>query len=133
VNLLHRLLNCEIGGLDCHVITTKYRTRVHCKHMYHLFRNALVHVIYLLVSGQYSHTIYRSQGHVQSCLKFTQSCSQLLFWCQFKCRLFWQNNRLILYSRNSALFILCAWGIPNVHGGCFTNHCIIYIMCIGYS
>jgi len=23
VNSLHRLLNCEIGGLDCHVITTK--------------------------------------------------------------------------------------------------------------
>ena len=27
-NSLHRLLNCEIGGLDCHVITTEYRTRV---------------------------------------------------------------------------------------------------------
>ena len=27
---LHGLLNCEIGGLDCHVITTEYRTRVHC-------------------------------------------------------------------------------------------------------
>ena len=23
VNSLHRLLNCEIGGLDCHVITTE--------------------------------------------------------------------------------------------------------------
>ena len=33
----------------------------------------------------------------------------------------------------TALFILCAWGIPNVHGLCFTNHCIIYIMCMGYS
>ena len=30
VNSLHKLLNCEIGGLDCHVITTEYRTRVHC-------------------------------------------------------------------------------------------------------
>ena len=30
VNSLHGLLNCEIGGLDCHVITTAYRTRVHC-------------------------------------------------------------------------------------------------------
>jgi len=29
VNSLHRLLNCEIGGLDCRVIT-EYRTRVHC-------------------------------------------------------------------------------------------------------
>jgi len=29
MNSLHRLLNCEIGGLDCHVITTEYRTRVH--------------------------------------------------------------------------------------------------------
>jgi len=30
---LHGLLNYEIGGLDCHVITTEYRTRVHCIHM----------------------------------------------------------------------------------------------------
>jgi len=30
-------LNCEIGGLDCHVITTEYRTRVHCIHIEHLF------------------------------------------------------------------------------------------------
>jgi len=30
VNSLHRLLNCEIGGLDCHVITKQYRTRVYC-------------------------------------------------------------------------------------------------------
>jgi len=22
-------VNCEIGGLDCNVITTEYRTRVH--------------------------------------------------------------------------------------------------------
>ena len=26
---LHGLLNCEIGGLDCRVVTTEYRTRVH--------------------------------------------------------------------------------------------------------
>jgi len=26
VNSLHRLLNCEKGGLDFHVITTEYRT-----------------------------------------------------------------------------------------------------------
>jgi len=24
VNSLHRLLNCELGGLDCRVITTDY-------------------------------------------------------------------------------------------------------------
>jgi len=29
VNSLHRLLNCEIGGLDCHVITKTYTTSVH--------------------------------------------------------------------------------------------------------
>ena len=52
MNLLHGLLNCEIGVLDCHVITVEYKTRVHCKHMYHLFRNALVRVLYFLVSGQ---------------------------------------------------------------------------------
>ena len=44
VNSLHGLLNCEIGGLDYRVITTEYRTRVQCIHMYHLFCNALVHV-----------------------------------------------------------------------------------------
>ena len=33
VNSLHGLLNCEIGGLDGHVITTEYRTRVHCTHV----------------------------------------------------------------------------------------------------
>jgi len=32
VNSLHRLLNCEIGGLDCHFITTEYKTRVRCIH-----------------------------------------------------------------------------------------------------
>ena len=42
----HRLLNCENGGLDCRVITTEYRTRAQCIHMYHLFCNALTHVIY---------------------------------------------------------------------------------------
>ena len=44
MNSLHRLLNCEIGGLDCHVITTEYRTRVQFIHMYHLFCYTLVHV-----------------------------------------------------------------------------------------
>ena len=29
---LHGLLNCEIGGLDCHDITTEYRTRLY-KHV----------------------------------------------------------------------------------------------------
>ena len=57
VNSLHRLLNCEIGALDCRVITTEYRTRVNCIHMYHLFGNALVRVIYSVVSGEYSYTI----------------------------------------------------------------------------
>jgi len=33
VNSLHRLVNCEIGGLDCHGITTEYRARVHCIHV----------------------------------------------------------------------------------------------------
>ena len=58
VNSLHGLLNCEIGGLMCHVITTEYRTCVHCIHvMYHLICDALVHVIYFVVSGQYSYSI----------------------------------------------------------------------------
>ena len=37
-NSLHRLLNCAIGGLDCRVITTEYRTRVHCIHMHHFLQ-----------------------------------------------------------------------------------------------
>ena len=49
---------CNLARLDCHVITTEYRTRVHCIHMHHLFWNALVHEIYSWVSGQYSHTIH---------------------------------------------------------------------------
>jgi len=32
VNSLHGQLNYEIGGLDCRVITTGYRTLVHCKY-----------------------------------------------------------------------------------------------------
>ena len=57
VNSLHGLLNCEIGGLDSRVVTTEYKTCVNCKNMYHLFCNALVHVIYWRVSGQSSYTI----------------------------------------------------------------------------
>jgi len=26
-------MNCEIGGLECRVSTTEYRTRAHCIHM----------------------------------------------------------------------------------------------------
>ena len=59
MNSLHRLLNCEIGGLDWHVTTTEYVIRVNCIHRYHLFCNALVHAIYSVVSGQYSYTIYK--------------------------------------------------------------------------
>ena len=33
VNSLHGPLNCEIGGSHCRVITTEYRTHVHCIHM----------------------------------------------------------------------------------------------------
>jgi len=68
VNSLHRLLNCEIGGLDCRAITTEYRAHVHCIHMYHIFCIALVHVIYLGVSGQCSHLhcVVWFESHVHS-------------------------------------------------------------------
>ena len=33
VNSFHGPLYCEIGGLDCRVITIVYRTRVHCIRM----------------------------------------------------------------------------------------------------
>ena len=58
VNSLHGLLNCEISELDCRDITTEYKTRVHCIHMYHLFCDALVHVIYSGVSGQCSYIYF---------------------------------------------------------------------------
>jgi len=64
VNSLQGLLNCKICELDCHVITTEYRTCDHCIHMYHLFCHSLVHVIYLGVSSQSSHTIKARQLHV---------------------------------------------------------------------
>jgi len=44
MNSLHGPLNCEIDRLDYHVITTEYRTRVHCIHMEHIFCSALVQV-----------------------------------------------------------------------------------------
>ena len=56
-NLLHGLLNCDIGGLECRVITTEYRTPIHYIQMYHLFCNALARVIYSGVSVHCSHTI----------------------------------------------------------------------------
>ena len=58
MNSLHGLLICYIGGLDCRVITTEYRTRAHGIHMSHLFHNAFVHVVYSVVSAQYSYTIH---------------------------------------------------------------------------
>ena len=56
MNSLHGLLNFEIGGLDCHVITTEYIKHVQCIQMKHLFFNAFVNVIYSVVSGKYSYT-----------------------------------------------------------------------------
>jgi len=53
-------LNCEIGGFDWYVITTKYITHVHCNlytYVTRLFCNALVDVIYSGVSGQCTHTV----------------------------------------------------------------------------
>ena len=70
VNSLHGLLICEIGGLDCHVITTEYRTRAQCIYMYRLCCNALVHVIYSVVSGQYSYTISTILQYIGPCYFF---------------------------------------------------------------
>ena len=50
---LHVLLNCEIDGLDGYAITNSMDLALRA----HLFYNALVHVIYSRVSGQYSHAI----------------------------------------------------------------------------
>ena len=69
-NIDLKLVNCEIGGLDCHVITTEYRTRAQCIHMYRLCCNALVHVIYSVVSGQYSYTISTILQYIGPCYFF---------------------------------------------------------------
>ena len=62
-NIHQTLLNFEIGGLSCCIVTTEYRTHAHCIHRYHLFCNTLVHVIYLGVSGQCSYTIKVQGDH----------------------------------------------------------------------
>ena len=54
VSSLHGLLNCEISGLNCRVITTEYRTRVHCIHIYHLICNAFVRQCLVNVRIQYT-------------------------------------------------------------------------------
>jgi len=61
VNALHGLLNCEIGGLDCRVITIENITHANCIHMQHLFCNALVQINYSRVSDQCSRAI---QSHL---------------------------------------------------------------------
>jgi len=61
-----KLLNCEIGRLDCRVITAEFRTRVHCIHMHYLFCNALVHAIYLGVSGQCLYIIRKQRVNVSN-------------------------------------------------------------------
>jgi len=62
---LHGLLNREICGLDCCVITTGYISCVHCIHMYHLFSNSLVHVMCLRVSGQCSNAMQKYKLQMQ--------------------------------------------------------------------
>ena len=59
-------LNCEIGGLDCHVITTEYRARVHCIHMNTYFLMHLGPCIYLGVSGQYLYTVLNAARYFES-------------------------------------------------------------------
>ena len=56
---LHGLMNCEIDGLKCRVITSEYRPRVHWIHMLHLFcmlfiRKYLINVLVLLYQNRYA-------------------------------------------------------------------------------
>ena len=65
-------LNCEIGGLDCRVITTEYRT--------------WVHVIYSWVSSQCSHAMY---GRVHCSLQvFRQDVAYHFLWNCFLSHLY---------------------------------------------
>jgi len=96
VDSLQGLLNFERVGLDCRVITTEYKTRVHWIHTEHLFCNTLVRVIYSVVSGQYSYTIFTSITYSEVFVIFsywfaehvplTSSCSLItekntIVWC----------------------------------------------------
>ena len=69
VNSLHRLLTCKIDGLDCPVITTEYRTCVHCIHMLHVFCspcNLFQSVRSMFSCYRYTQTVhfYHIQAHV---------------------------------------------------------------------
>ena len=54
ISKFSRLCNELMIGQCSHTIP-----RVHCIHMYYLFCNTLVHVIYSIVSGQCSHAIIK--------------------------------------------------------------------------
>ena len=80
VNSLHRLLNCEIGGLDCYVITTENRTHVHCIHIL----NRKYDVCSWLSQSDYLNTgvlyvktefmkVYERACHVTSCTSFQRA------------------------------------------------------------
>ena len=60
VNTLHGLLNCEIGGLDCRVITTEYRTR-HCPlytHVTHILQCVGPYYLFGRVWSMFVYNIY---------------------------------------------------------------------------
>jgi len=61
VKSLHGLMNWEIGGLDCCVITTEYRTRVHCIHMYFVIHWSMVfireYLVNVLIQYKYALTL----------------------------------------------------------------------------
>ena len=55
--LLQNVAHKYCMGLDCRAITTKYYLHVHLLHVQHVLCNALIQVIYSVVSCQYSYAI----------------------------------------------------------------------------
>jgi len=66
VNSLHGLLNCQIGGLDCRVITAEYRTRVHCLNIDQTLLNSFHRLLNCEIGGldfRVITTEYRTRVH----------------------------------------------------------------------
>jgi len=89
VNSLYGLLHCEIGGVDCRVSTTEYRTLVHCIHMLHLFCNCMYFIREYLVSVLIQYmcfTLGITIAHDMHSLELCVGCIRQVFKYCYVCR-----------------------------------------------
>ena len=109
VKSLHGLLNCELAELDCQVITTEYRTCVQCIHVYQLFCNALVRVIYF--------------GSIWSMYSYN---TWFFLWVSFSLlQQAWYDGRLHVYLHLIAL-LQCLTYLNNFYISCLITFFQIY-------